>query len=71
VTLTKTDRARVIHAAGRRGDPPSLGPGPRPPPRRGGAATEPTAPNGVKEHRYCLARGCGRPAGRPQLAMLS
>jgi hypothetical protein len=28
------------------------------------ASKEPTAPNGVKEHLYCLARGVGRPAGR-------
>ena len=31
---------------------------------RGGALKEPTAPYGVKEHRYCLARGHGRLAGR-------
>lgn len=49
MTLTKTDRARVIHAAGRQGTPLASGPGPDLL-AEGRAATEPTAPNGVKEH---------------------
>jgi hypothetical protein len=60
VTLTKTDRERVTVPPG-----VSHGARPRPPTslRRGGAATEPTAPNGVKEH--CLLPGAGlRPACR-------
>lgn len=59
MTLTKTDRARVTHAAGRQ-PPPGLGPASR---EGGRAATEPTAPT-ASRNTVPTDRGRERP-GQP------
>lgn len=63
MTLTKTDRERVTCAVGR---PPraALGLGPRPPSGGEGPQQNPRRRTASRNTLCCLARGCGRLAGR-------